>query len=187
MTSKTSRSRILVRPALRAAVLGYMLTGKPSHTDFYFCIDDPVAALENVEIAPDGMSDAGTAFTRYTANPTTMASSTRRSSCVFVPCVLLRSVLTSFRLFRKTATSRRKAALKRVAGRKGTVYEEMYLLNSVKKAVETRLAELQGTCDAAPRLTCSKLIEMSVPLRRSRGPPPGPPHARLDGTPASSL
>lgn len=48
--------------------------------DFYFCIDDPVAALENVEIAPDGMSDAGTAFTRYTANPTTLASSTRRSS-----------------------------------------------------------------------------------------------------------
>ncbi|GAA5883430.1 hypothetical protein JCM3774_004277 [Rhodotorula dairenensis] len=95
---------------------------------FYFCIDDPVTALENVEIAPDGMSDAGTAFTRYTANPTTLASSTRRSS--------------------KTATSRRKAALKRVAGRKGTVYEEMYLLNSIKKAAETRLAELQGEAAA---------------------------------------
>lgn len=48
--------------------------------DFYFCIDDPVAAFENVEIAPDGMSDAGTAFTRYTVNPTTLASSTRKSS-----------------------------------------------------------------------------------------------------------
>ncbi|GAA5993070.1 hypothetical protein JCM10908_003090 [Rhodotorula pacifica] len=95
---------------------------------FYFCIDDPVAALENVEIAPDGMSDAGTAYTRYTVNPTTMASSTRRSS--------------------KTAGSRRKAALKRVAGRKGTVYEEMYLLNSIKKAAETRLAELQGEAGA---------------------------------------
>ncbi|GAA5945114.1 hypothetical protein JCM3775_000913 [Rhodotorula graminis] len=90
---------------------------------YYFCIDDPAAALENVELAPDGMSDAGTAFTRYTVNPTTLASSTRRSS--------------------KTASSRRRAALKRVAGKKGTVYEEMYLLNSMKKAAEVKLAELQ--------------------------------------------
>lgn len=45
---------------------------------------------------------------------------------------------------RKTATSRRKAALKRVAGRKGTVYEEMYLLNSIKKVVEGRHSDLQS-------------------------------------------
>ncbi|GJN92512.1 hypothetical protein Rhopal_005542-T1 [Rhodotorula paludigena] len=90
---------------------------------YYFCIDDPVAALENVEIAPEGMSDAGTAFTRYTVNPTTLASSTRRTS--------------------RTAGSRKRAALKKAAGKKGTVYEEMYLLNSMKKSAETRLAELQ--------------------------------------------
>ncbi|BGP57178.1 Putative elongator complex protein 1 [Rhodotorula sphaerocarpa] len=103
--------------------LGELKLKQEQNPYFYFCIDDPVAALENVEIAPDGMSDAGTAFTRYTANPTTAASSTRRSS--------------------KTATSRRKAALKRVAGRKGTVYEEMYLLNSIKKVVEGRHSDLQ--------------------------------------------
>lgn len=45
---------------------------------------------------------------------------------------------------RKTATSRRRAALKRAAGKKGTVYEEMYLLNSMKKAAEVKLAELQS-------------------------------------------
>lgn len=48
--------------------------------DAYYCVDDPTAAFENVEIAPDGMSDAGTAFTRYTVNPTTLASTSRRSS-----------------------------------------------------------------------------------------------------------
>ncbi|GAA6015095.1 hypothetical protein JCM10207_008729 [Rhodosporidiobolus poonsookiae] len=89
----------------------------------YYCIDDPTAALENVELAPDGMSDAGTAFTRYTVAPTTMASSTRHSS--------------------KTAGSRRRQALKKAAGKKGSVYEEMYLLNSIKKNAEVKLDELQ--------------------------------------------
>ncbi|GAA6062845.1 hypothetical protein JCM10212_001851 [Sporobolomyces blumeae] len=90
----------------------------------YYCIDDPSAALENLEIAPDGVSDAGTAFTRYTVNPTTIASSQRSSS--------------------KTARSRKRAGLKKAAGKKGSVYEEMYLLNSIKKSVETKLAELQA-------------------------------------------
>ncbi|GAA5956343.1 hypothetical protein JCM21900_006151 [Sporobolomyces salmonicolor] len=89
----------------------------------YFCVDDPAVALENVEIAPDGVSDAGTAFTRYTVAPTTLASSQRTSS--------------------KTAKSRRRAGLKKMAGKKSSVYEEMYLLNSMKKSVEVKLAELQ--------------------------------------------
>ncbi|GAA6025944.1 hypothetical protein JCM10207_004489 [Rhodosporidiobolus poonsookiae] len=89
----------------------------------YYCIDDPTAALENVELAPDGMSDAGTAFTRYTVAPITMASSTRHSS--------------------KTAGSRRRQALKKAAGKKGSVYEEMCLLNSIKKNAEVKLDELQ--------------------------------------------
>ncbi|GAA5885604.1 hypothetical protein JCM16303_001478 [Sporobolomyces ruberrimus] len=90
----------------------------------YFCIDDPSAALENLELAPDGVSDAGTAFTRYTVNPTTVASSQRSSS--------------------KTARSRRRQGLKKAAGKKGSVYEEMYLLNSIKKSVEVKLADLQA-------------------------------------------
>lgn len=47
--------------------------------DQYFCIEDPTSAFDNVEIQPDGASDAGTAFTRYTAAPTTLAT-TRKSS-----------------------------------------------------------------------------------------------------------
>ncbi|GAA5975319.1 hypothetical protein JCM5350_006430 [Sporobolomyces pararoseus] len=90
----------------------------------YFCIDDPSAALENLELAPDGVSDAGTAFTRYTVNPTTVASSQRSSS--------------------RTSRSRRRAGIKKAAGKKGSVYEEMYLLNSIKKSVEVKLAELQA-------------------------------------------
>lgn len=43
--------------------------------DQYYCLDDPAAGLNNVELQPDGMSDAGTAFTRYTAAPTTQATS----------------------------------------------------------------------------------------------------------------
>jgi elongator complex protein 1 len=57
----------------------------------YYCIDDPAAALENVELAPDGMSDAGTAFTRYTVAPTTLASSTKQSSCVSLSLLSLSS------------------------------------------------------------------------------------------------
>jgi len=103
-------------------------------TDQYFCIDDPSAALENLELAPDGVSDAGTAFTRYTVNPTTVASSQRSSS--------------------RTARSRRRAGLKKIAGKKGSVYEEMYLLNSIKKSLEVKIAELQSKLHI-PRLISS--------------------------------
>lgn len=44
----------------------------------------------------------------------------------------------------KTATSRRRQALRKAAGKKGSVYEEMYLLNSIKKTVEVKLVELQS-------------------------------------------
>ncbi|ORY54599.1 IKI3 family-domain-containing protein [Leucosporidium creatinivorum] len=93
----------------------------------YFCLDDPTSAIDNVELQPDGASDAGTAFTRYTAAPTTQATSratSQRSS--------------------RTARSRRRAGIKKAAGKKGSIYEETYLLNSLKKSLEVRLAELQG-------------------------------------------
>ncbi|GAA5870104.1 hypothetical protein JCM1840_003583 [Sporobolomyces johnsonii] len=118
----------------------------------YFCIDDPAAALENVEIAPDGVSDAGTAFTRYTVAPTTLASSHRSSS--------------------KTAKSRRRAGLKKMAGKKGSVYEEMYLLNSIKKSVEVKLAELQNetaallpillTLSSSPHRTAASSLQSAL-------------------------
>lgn len=140
---RTKRDQNPCAPSARVASV-LALTHCPA--DFYYCVDDPTAAFENVEIAPDGMSDAGTAFTRYTVNPTTLASTSRRTSCVCPhhagpiscpdrsfpsPCS-------------KTSGSRRRAALKKAAGKKGTVYEEMYLLNSLKKTAESRLAELQS-------------------------------------------
>lgn len=52
----------------------------------------------------------------------------------------------------KTASSRRRAALKRAAGKKGTVYEELYLLNSIKKTAEVKLGEVQSPSLSPPSL-----------------------------------
>lgn len=41
-----------------------------------------MSAMDNVELQPDGASDAGTAFTRYTAMATTIGGSSMKSSCV---------------------------------------------------------------------------------------------------------
>lgn len=71
---------------------------------------------------PDGASDAGTAFTRYTAAVTTMAGTVRSS---------------------QTSKSKRRAGLKKASGKKGSVYEESYLLNSMKRSVEARLLEIE--------------------------------------------
>ncbi|SCV71454.1 BQ2448_3042 [Microbotryum intermedium] len=91
----------------------------------FFCIDDPSAGPDDIDVQPDGESDAGTAFTRYTAAaPTTLGGGSRISST-------------------RSSRSRRRAGLKKAAGKKGSIYEETYLLNSFKKSVETRLAELQ--------------------------------------------
>lgn len=51
------------------------------HVDQYYCLYDPLSAIDNVEMQPDGVSDAGTAFTRYTVAPTTIAT-TRITSFV---------------------------------------------------------------------------------------------------------
>ena len=53
-------------------------------TGYYYCVEDASSAMDNVELQPDGASDAGTAFTRYTAarGATTVGGSTRRSSYV---------------------------------------------------------------------------------------------------------
>ncbi|SCZ89323.1 BZ3500_MvSof-1268-A1-R1_Chr1-1g01107 [Microbotryum saponariae] len=91
----------------------------------FFCIDDPSGGPDDIDVQPDGESDAGTAFTRYTAAaPTTLGGGSRISST-------------------RSSRSKRRAGLKKAAGKKGSIYEETYLLNSFKKSVETRLAELQ--------------------------------------------
>lgn len=46
--------------------------------------------------------------------------------------------------FSRSARSRRRGGLKRAAGKKGTVFEEMYLLRSLKKTVENKMEELQS-------------------------------------------
>lgn len=48
----------------------------------YFVVEGPPAGLDGVELQPDGASDAGTAFTRYTAAPTTAVTSQVSSGCV---------------------------------------------------------------------------------------------------------
>ncbi|KAM0754229.1 IkappaB kinase complex, IKAP component [Meredithblackwellia eburnea MCA 4105] len=96
---------------------------RDANPDQYFCVDTLSAAMEGVELQPDGASDAGTAFTRYTVAGQSVAT-TQVSS--------------------KTSRSRRRGNLKKAAGKKGSVYEETYLLRSIKKSVEDKLGEIQG-------------------------------------------
>ncbi|KAI5477208.1 elongator complex protein 1 [Pseudohyphozyma bogoriensis] len=93
---------------------------KESNPAQYFCVEGN--PLDNVELQPDGASDAGTAFTRYTAVPTTVATSQMSS---------------------RSTRSKRRGGIKRAAGKKGTIFEEFYLLRSLKKTVEDKLGELQ--------------------------------------------
>lgn len=58
----------------------------------------------------------------------------------------------SFR--RRSARSKRRAGIKKAAGKKGSIYEETYLLNSLKKSLETRLSELQGEFGLFAASTC---------------------------------
>ena len=53
-------------------------------------------------------------------------------------------ILMVVRVCRQTSKSKRRAGLKKLSGKKGTIYEESYLLNSMKKAVEVRLLEIES-------------------------------------------
>lgn len=91
-------------------------------------LEDPMAFLDggvdaggadipdNISLAPSAMStSAGTFMTRYTNNSTgTLATNATR----------------------KTSKNRRREERKRARGKKGTVYEEEYLVNSVERLVE---------------------------------------------------
>lgn len=82
---------------------------------------------------------APTAFTRYTVAPSTASKKSRCVSLkIMAPCPDQCGIL------RQTSRSRRKAERKVGSGRKGTVDEEEYLLNSFAK-LATRLATAQGS------------------------------------------
>lgn len=94
----------------------------PPFADQYFCIDDPASAFDNVELQPDGASDAGTAFTRYTAAPTTQATSratSQRSSCAVFDCLLGGHSLTSFFYVDARHGPGDERALRRLRARRG--------------------------------------------------------------------
>ncbi|KAK4705712.1 elongator complex protein 1, partial [Phenoliferia sp. Uapishka_3] len=95
---------------------------RDANPNLYYCLDAPMSALDNLELQPDGASDAGTAFTRYTAAGQSVAT-TQLSS--------------------RTSKSRRRGQIKKAAGKKGSIYEEAYLLKSLKKSFEGKLDEIQ--------------------------------------------
>nr|POE52138.1 elongator complex protein 1 [Quercus suber] len=88
--------------------------------------DDPMAFLDgaegdegdvpdNISLAPTDASTTGTFMTRYTNNSTgTLATNATR----------------------KTSKNRRREERKRARGKKGTVYEEEYLVNSIARLIE---------------------------------------------------
>ncbi|KAG8994650.1 hypothetical protein FRB94_009752 [Tulasnella sp. JGI-2019a] len=86
--------------------------------DAFFGLDEP-QNLQNVDVMTDAASTVGTTFTRYTVAPSTAASKKSKAS----------------------AKSRQKAARKK--GRKGTVEEEAYILESITK-MPSRLDEVKG-------------------------------------------
>lgn len=52
----------------------------------------------------------------------------------------------------RSTKSKRRAGLKKLSGKKGSVFEESYLLVSLKKSIEVRLVELQGPSSLPSRL-----------------------------------
>lgn len=72
-------------------------------------------APDDVSLAPTNASTSASLFTRYTG--ATLATALTGAS-------------------RKTAKNRRKEERKRARGKKGSVYEEEYLLNSIRRLIE---------------------------------------------------
>ncbi|KAJ7198481.1 pol II transcription elongation factor [Mycena pura] len=99
---------------------------KVDEPDVFYGMDED-ANLYNVDAMTD-VSMPATAFTRYTAAPTSMSKSSKR-------------------------TSRSKRKIERKAGRKGTVEEEEYLLKSVTKLVGRFSATQDDTRHLLPHLS----------------------------------
>jgi elongator complex protein 1 len=79
---------------------------------------------DNISLAPTDASTAGGAslFTRYTGNKTSRFAGTVLSN--------------NTRISRKTSKTRRREERKRARGKKGSVYEEEYLVGSVRRLIE---------------------------------------------------
>ncbi|KAG8883867.1 hypothetical protein FRB97_005705 [Tulasnella sp. 331] len=86
--------------------------------DAFYGLDEP-QNLQNVDVMTDAASTVGTTFTRYTVAPSTTASKKSKAS----------------------AKSRQKAARKK--GRKGTVEEESYIMESIAK-MPSRLDDVKA-------------------------------------------
>lgn len=81
----------------------------------YFDGTNEADAPDDVSLAPTHASTSASLFTRYTNN--TLATAVTGAS-------------------RKTSKNRRKEERKRARGKKGSVYEEEYLVNSVRRLLE---------------------------------------------------
>lgn len=92
---------------------------KSADPDAFYGLDEP-QNLQDVDAMTDAASTVGTTFTRYTVAPSTAAGSKKSKA---------------------TAKSRQKAARKK--GRKGTIEEETYILESVAK-IPSRLEDVKS-------------------------------------------
>lgn len=82
---------------------------------FYEGMDDDAANIpDNVSLAPTDTTSGGTFMTRYTNQTGTVNTATTR----------------------KTSKNKRREERKRARGKKGTVYEEEYLMNSIDRLIE---------------------------------------------------
>jgi len=82
---------------------------------FYEGIDDGAANIpDNISLAPTDTTSGGTFMTRYTNQTGTVDTQTTR----------------------KTSKNKRREERKRARGKKGTVYEEEYLTNSIERLIE---------------------------------------------------
>lgn len=106
-----------------------------------------------MEVASDDSTAAGSLFTRYTAR-TTASRGSAASGCVHSfqspPAARTESAC----VCRNTARSHRRQVIKELAGKKDTIYEDIYIYSSLSKLVTLRLEEFRGAlCRLWPILT----------------------------------
>lgn len=124
---------------------------------------------ENVDV-DQASTIAGTQFTRYTAAATTAAvsRSSRASRLEFFPfnffiyllfICFLKYPTRKISKTGKTAKSRRKQAKNKIIGKKGTVYEESYLIESLHRTCGERMMALQGKHNIKLHIMFIQIIE----------------------------
>ncbi|WFD06264.1 Putative elongator complex protein 1 [Malassezia vespertilionis] len=103
------------------------LEAKKKSNPSSFYMDETLPGLENIDVMSDTMSQL-TQFTRYTTAPSVQTQSTLS--------------LATKQTGRSRAKQKREEK-KKNAGRKGSIYEEGYLYDSVRKLLTSRLGTLQ--------------------------------------------